>query len=701
MLSQEHTDHVSFRSLMKTSMSVISFPLIRVNFAHNAGIPEFATATLANARSVLQVPDEDFINIRIIYDHRAADNKTICKIMNGDQQIKECRYCAWCMLFLKTNSTGNHKENCIHQYVRNMSAYSYLLKNTYSLLMQAFSRKHALCEMNDRCCQYISPLMQESRLRSYINELVHGIRNVIIAEISTVESITLHMDGWTKVFNYEGVEVSYNLAGKEVKRFLGLLYLEGASHNVMNMSAAVDRLKSLYHIGDKIKILVADSTNFNPAFASGNNLDFDPCKCHQLNNVFKRFKLPGVFNKVHECVGRMGKQQKLHEYFHEKGAKSLTTCSNTRWLTEIPTLVSFLGHFDHILKYCSENSGFANQIGFSFNDVEMYVLQGCSIYLKEIYKMSTSLEDDDNYPGHNEVVLENIMLQIELMKNDDGLSVLVPNWTQICQELLVDFRNTFFESASDACARNLAAGLLFNTNSNKFYYHDKPVQIDHVKKWMKTAGFDLNVIQREIKQVDVTKLFHSDYLMSIQNLCPNVSEFARYLMRFTGNNASLERIFSVITKILVSWRPYQPDMANKLAIIENNWNLSQLLIIGRVPDEIAFCNLFDELKKHFLFNNADIVNPAYDVKLPACEEIQIHEGLTIPRPFDQYNNKNQWRAKIRMIYMIIAQNQMNIQWMFFAHLKFRHDNPWCGFINKTVSDGEYKQVFTELNQFFR
>lgn len=301
-------------------------------------------------------------------------------------------------------------------------------------------------------------------------------------------------------------------------------------------------------------------------------------------------------------------------------------------------------------------------MGFNFNDKDMYILQGVMIYMDEIYKEVTILESDKNNPGYNENLLGKIIILIEQMRDDTSLHDLIPRWKQTCEALLLDFKITFFESDTDACKRNLAAGLLFADNDKGFYYHDNQVMINRVIEWMCENGHEYNAIVRESKHLKKKQISDPEYMLQYKPLCPNTYAFATYLSQFTGNNASIERAFSVIAKIILKWRTYQPTMANNLSIISNNWDIASSLITGSLKETESFLFLTKDLYYHFFYRDIVSSLDTYRILIAEKKPAEAATGITVV----EHDYFVDWRAKYSCIKMVVAQNMIQMQWIFFA-----------------------------------
>lgn len=344
------------------SMSIWSFPMIGLqnNMFIYPEIPKFSICSKASASFYISSNPAVLKDVRFVFNidkywkmiNGKSSEAIICDVYIGDQVVDGIKYCSWCMQIMQSTSISKHRsERFVHNLFGTLGEFSNVLINTYSLIMLSLKRKHSLDEMNDYYIKVLSPILSEDRFRTYISWLIQCIKNVIKAEITAIDKATLHMDGWVKFFGYEGVQISYAIAGKRVTRFLGLLYLEGQKHNVTNMTNALRKLLNEFNIGSKLTVFCGDSTNFNPAFAKENSLIFDPCKCHQVSNVFKRFKLPPVFTKARECCIKMHQCTKFREFMLENDHKSIIYFSEIRWLSIFPMIKRLLESIDMINEY--------------------------------------------------------------------------------------------------------------------------------------------------------------------------------------------------------------------------------------------------------------------------------------------------------------------------------------------------------------
>lgn len=665
--------------LHDSSMSIWSFPMVGLQKKKfiELDIPKFAICSKDSAFIYISSDPEKLKNVRFVFDYDEYLKMTkgkltkaiICDVYIGDKVIDGIKYCSWCMQIMKDTSVSKHRSD---RYTHNLfgvsGQFSNVLINTYSLIILSLKRKHSLDEMNDHYIKVLSPILTEDRFRKYIIWLIQCMKNVIKAEIATIDQATLHMDGWVKFFGYEGVQISYTIAAKRVTRFLGLLYLEGQKHNVTNMTTAMKELIKEFHLESKLTVFCGDSTNFNPAFAKENDLIFDPCKCHQISNVFKRFQLPPVFQRARESCIKMHQCTKFREYMLKNHHKSIIYFSEIRWLSIFPMIKRLLESIDSINEYMKEEADkditdpkkkFSYKMGFNFNDNDMYILQGIMIYMNEVYEKVTIMESDKNNPGYNENLLGEIIILLEQMRDDTSLNDLIPRWKQNCESLLLDFKLTFFESDTDACKRNVAAGLFFADNDKGFYYHDNQVLINRVIEWMCENGHKYDAIVRESRHLKKKNITDPKYMLQYKSLCPNTYAFASYLSQFPGNNASIERAFSVIAKIILKWRTYQPAMANSLAIISNNWDIATMLIFGSLKETESFLLLSFDLYNHFFRRDTVF---SFDFYSMSFSGKNTTDGVTIVE-HDYYAD---WKAKYEGIKMVLAQNMIQMQWIFFT-----------------------------------
>lgn len=121
---------------------------------------------------------------------------------------------------------------------------------------------------------------------------------------------------------------------------------------------------------------------------------------------------------------------------------------------------------------------------------------------------------------------------------------------------------------------------------------------------MALHGYDYDLIQKEIHNVDIIKMKRSPgYLESLSNTegFINISHFAKDLLQFPGCNVSFEGLFSYLTKILVSWRFYTTDMIKLLSFLIGNWDITDMLLLNRPFETRYFLWHVPEINFYFSY----------------------------------------------------------------------------------------------------
>lgn len=150
------------------------------------------------------------------------------------------------------------------------------------------------------------------------------------------------------------------------------------------------------------------------------------------------------------------------EYLHMNKFHAIKSYSETRWLSTIPMVSSFIQSYDAIIKYLKEiDPELIKSIEWKFSDQDLLFLQHSLIYIEKLYNLSLSLEKSSHDAINGVEIISKIIIAVDEMRQDLTLNQILPTWNMKCQSFADDLKRNFFENATDSCRRNLAVDLIF------------------------------------------------------------------------------------------------------------------------------------------------------------------------------------------------------------------------------------------------
>lgn len=92
---------------------------------------------------------------------------------------------------------------------------------------------------------------------------------------------------------------------------------------------------------------------------------------------------------------------------------------------------------------------------------------------------------------------------------------------------------------------------------------------------------ELNIINQQEKPLEYELIYNNQFIY------PNLFKFEKYMVRYPGSNASLERLFSSVSKFIPSWR-YSKYKAETYGFHKGKEEIVQILLLGLIPETESF-----------------------------------------------------------------------------------------------------------------
>lgn len=547
--------------------------------------PQTITAKFAVPRKLLKdygltdkivVVQEGFEDIYHIYENR----------------IKlELRFCPKCCTFLKPGKNNSHisKHRGSYQHTMDTAIYLPTFKRHDAMLSQLIKRFMPLDTLDDDSQADITPYLTTDYAMTRLKEIQSLMNEVIVSEIQTAHDVTLRIDGWSNRYRYEGVELEYELGDEKVVRLLNMACDLNKSHDAASLSNIIHELDTQFHFLTKLKAIGSDSAAVNIKAANIIEVEHDPCLCHKFNTVFNRFMLllPKEISNIALAANSLHNREWLNEYFRLLKKSAIKSHSETRWLTIVNSLESYLTNYESIILW-EDLRGKKDE---SFVTIDDPVWCGALVFaLKDLKKLSQDLEKEEVEIGERTRILCRAREAIHSMGlNDVLLSTTKTDWNDVVTKYLEFFDEMFFNVADlkkhEYCIRNMAAGCYFSPE--KLWYFKEQKIIDIITDFMAHKFPDINTddIQQEKEKVPLLSISNYRYYYKNCDKFPNLYRIACYFIRFSGSNAHLERSFSIMAHIATKWRrALTPDNFRLLAFVRANQDLFKVITRRSSPE---------------------------------------------------------------------------------------------------------------------
>lgn len=570
------------------SKFLMAFPIFYARYDRKMGLStEFQHCGICltkNAMSYL-LHYQDLSKIALVYNFY-YDTTTFAGyefVVYYGEQLTDIVYCSKCCKMMRKESWNKHTISDAHKVQQHLILYP--IQQHLCEVMEHLIRNHSFDEWNDELKRINFPYLTRKIIKSLLYSVSMCTRDIIITEISYVTSITLYIDGWSKQRSYEGVYIGFELFGEHIKRFLSLMDLGIRAHTAKNLDEALNELDSIYHFKNKVTVMTSDSTNLMPCLANINNWHHDGCLNHKFNNEFNIFfkSLPESIRKSAESCNTLHSNPQLFTHMEMNSMKTLKNFTPTRWLTVVTCLQSYIESYECISEWLTGKAHI--KVEWDQNPDDLIIIQNILLHCNKFVLISKQLESGYLDPGkRGDLLCQGRVVIHEMMANSTLLGFL-PGWKNICEKFLSCYDKAFFNPESEACVRQMAATFFFVDDSS--LDENDATLIEEMMFFVYRLGIDFTEMLHEVEMIHKKGVSESSdnisysFLYQFQDEYTQLFAFAQHMVRFPGSNAHIERFFSMMTKVLPSWKSsYSSETFRTIAFLKGNIDIAKGLLLG-------------------------------------------------------------------------------------------------------------------------
>lgn len=619
------TINTSSMQLCDINRVVLAFPIyITENIRQGLSSNTFFYYGICKRENVLKKMGRylnDLPKIRFVCEINNGICSDTCNVLFNGVLISDLIFCRRCSKLMRGGSFSKHQKSMVH-FLIDHSIILPVHRHICEIIIH-LNKNHSFNEWDNIYKRINFPYLTSYKVKSFFNELCIEVGDIIKKEISLVKWITIFVDGWTKTRSYEGIFIGYMLNGRNVRRFLSLLYLADKPHTAKNLNEAIDELDKEFHFKEKILVLTSDSTNLMPCLARLNQWDHDPCINHKFSNVFNTFfkTLPSNICKAADSCNSLKANPQLFSHIKKFKKKSLKSFTPTRWLSVVNCLKSYVETYDVVSDWLKNKPNLSVEWNQDPDNLE--ILQRILCFLEKFVEISKLIETDKLESGKIGDFLCEGRKQINNMMADPTLLGFVPGWRDICNNFLKHYDDEFFNTSDPSCIRQITASFFFSEDDtigfddidllNEMMLYIYGISLDFVE-----MIHELDIIKNEEEAESEENKLSYIYLYQHQAKYPQLFGFAEHMARYPGSNANLERFFSRMTKVMPSWKSsYSADTFRTIAFLKGNIDLVQALLLGH-----------EEVIQYFFPKGSFIYQTMVDT---------YRNGLTLNQYFDIYN----------------------------------------------------------------